>query len=98
MAFVTFNKVLTSQYYLWYNTLVPMIFMHSDLKKKFLATLGLTALYYLGQLPFGFFAYRFEYLGEQTLSQIQYTNYMWFSVNVFIMLVFIAHHNLNVTK
>jgi phosphatidylinositol glycan class M len=70
LAFVSFNKVITSQYYLWYFTLVPLAFLHTDLRNKKGKVLLVVALYFLGQLPFSFFAYKFEFQGEHTLAEI----------------------------
>eukprot|EP00347_Sterkiella_histriomuscorum_P014653 403360062 len=98
MVFVTFNKVITSQYYLWYNTLVPMTILYSDLRHKKLIAFLLFAVYNLGQFPFGYFAYRFEFMGLHTFSEIQYVNYMWFCINVFVLLMMIKYQRLTVTK
>ena len=75
-----------------------MIFVNSDLNKKPIQTLFLLFLYIAGQLPFGYYAYSFEFLGQHTLAGVQLWNYVWFGVNIYILSVFIFNHRLSITK
>ncbi|CCJ31145.1 unnamed protein product, partial [Pneumocystis jirovecii] len=58
-AFVTFNKVCTSQYFMWYIVLLPILLPSLDL---FLGLIMLI-LWVFGQAIWLFFAYRLEFLG-----------------------------------
>jgi GPI mannosyltransferase 1 subunit M len=64
-AFVMYNKVITSQYFLWYLTLLPLALVNNNLtdsKKR----VGLALM--VGFVAFELFwlwpAYRFEFKGE----------------------------------
>jgi GPI mannosyltransferase 1 subunit M len=64
-AFVAFNKVCTSQYFLWYLIFLPLYLPSSNLLKD--PVLGLTALgaWVAGQAYWLWEGYRLEFLGEQ---------------------------------
>ncbi|RYP57444.1 hypothetical protein DL769_009469 [Monosporascus sp. CRB-8-3] len=68
-AFVTFNKVCTSQYFLWYMVLLPLYLPTSSLARR-PATLGLGALaLWVGtQALWLHQAYRLEFLGLSTFA------------------------------
>ncbi|KOS21508.1 GPI mannosyltransferase 1 [Escovopsis weberi] len=65
-AFVTFNKVCTSQYFLWYLVFLPLHLPHSSLLAR--PALGITALAFwlLGQAAWLQQAYQLEFLGVST--------------------------------
>ncbi|CZT25388.1 related to mannosyltransferase [Ramularia collo-cygni] len=65
-AFVTFNKVCTSQYFLWYMVFLPFYLPNSSLLKK--PTLGITALalWILAQAAWLEQGYELEFLGKST--------------------------------
>jgi len=48
MVFVTFNKVVTGQYYLWYVTLSPLVYVNNDLNKRPWMSIFLIAIYIIG--------------------------------------------------
>jgi len=98
MVFVIFNKVVTAQYYLWYVTLSPLVYVSSDLNRRPFLSIFIIVIYIIGQIPFGYYGYKFEYMSEHTLADIQNWNYIWFAINCYILIEFINHHRLNVTK
>ncbi|KAF2275976.1 GPI mannosyltransferas-like protein 1 [Westerdykella ornata] len=65
-AFVTFNKVCTSQYFLWYLIFLPFYLPHSTLLHS--RPIGLTALtlWVLGQFFWLQQGYQLEFLGRST--------------------------------
>ncbi|KAJ1805126.1 GPI mannosyltransferase 1 [Coemansia sp. RSA 2598] len=83
-AFVTFNKVCTSQYFMWYICFLPVIWPYNTQKLLFkaailLATwLGTQALY-LQQ------AYRLEFLGENTFTRLWLAGLAIFVSNSWIL-------------
>lgn len=48
MVFVAFNKVVTGQYYLWYVTLTPLVYVNSDLNKKPFMSVFIILIYIIG--------------------------------------------------
>lgn len=70
LTFVTFNKVVTSQYFIWF-----LIFLPGYLATSRLATalhkwrgLCILALWIVSQASWLFFAYKLEFLGESTFD------------------------------
>lgn len=65
LAFVTFNKVCTSQYFLWYLIFLPLYLPHSSLLR---ANVGLPALaaWILGQAAWLAVGFQLEFLGQST--------------------------------
>ncbi|KAK4229217.1 PIG-M-domain-containing protein [Podospora fimiseda] len=85
-AFVTFNKVCTSQYFLWYMVLLPLYLPNSSFLKN--KTLGLTALglWVLGQAMWLQQGYELEFLGKSTfLPGLWVASLVFFGVNCWIL-------------
>ncbi|KAI1298223.1 glycosyltransferase family 50 protein [Xylaria venustula] len=85
-AFVAFNKVCTSQYFLWYMVFLPLYLPKSSLLKK--PTLGVTALA-LWVVTQGLWlqqGYKLEFLGLSTfLPSLWLSSLVFFAVNCFIL-------------
>ncbi|EDV29023.1 uncharacterized protein TRIADDRAFT_49771 [Trichoplax adhaerens] len=93
-AFVTFNKVCTSQYFLWYLSLLPLVLANNRLlnKPKYSATLGIT--WFLSQVVWLFFAYLVEFKGKNTFVLIWIGSILHFFVNIFVLAEVIRHHRI----
>ena len=97
-VFVIFNKVVTAQYFLWYMTLLPLIFVNTDLGKRKLLSVGMLAMFLFLDMLWCQQSYRFEFLGEHTISQIQYVNIAWFVYCCFTLAQIILNHRVTITK
>ncbi|CCG84997.1 protein of unknown function [Taphrina deformans PYCC 5710] len=82
-AFVAFNKVVTSQYFMWYLVFLPLYLPTSPL----LSFSGLAALilWIAGQGLWLYYAYGFEILGNNTFNQMWIATLLFFAVNMYIL-------------
>ncbi|KJZ78133.1 GPI mannosyltransferase 1 [Hirsutella minnesotensis 3608] len=65
-AFVTFNKVCTSQYFLWYMIFLPLYLPGSSLIRKPALGISALALWVVGQGAWLHQGYQLEFLGKST--------------------------------
>jgi phosphatidylinositol glycan class M len=79
--FVTFNKVITSQYFIWYISLLPLIWNNlKDLNK--INLLLITVLWFVGQGIWLIPAYYLEMKGENTFIFIHFCSLIHFALNI----------------
>ncbi|PQE15842.1 GPI mannosyltransferase 1 protein [Rutstroemia sp. NJR-2017a BBW] len=85
-AFVAFNKVCTSQYFLWYTILLPLYLPSSSLLQR--PSLGLLAatLWVLTQALWLHQAFQLEFLGHSTfVPGLWVSSLLFFATNVWIL-------------
>lgn len=89
-VFVTFNKVITSQYFVWYLTLFPMAYvsMHNISRWRWMAIAG---LWYGAQGLWLNLAYKLEFLGVNTFAPLWASSILFMLVNTWIASQFIRH-------
>ena len=90
-AFVTFNKVCTSQYFLWYMVFLPLYLPGSSLLRS--PRLGLTALalWVVSQAAWLQQGYQLEFLGRSTFFPgLWLSSLAFFSVNCWILGIIIS--------
>ncbi|RDA93229.1 hypothetical protein CP533_6501 [Ophiocordyceps camponoti-saundersi (nom. inval.)] len=90
-AFVTFNKVCTSQYFLWYMVFLPLILPNSSFLRK--PALGIAALgmWIASQAAWLHQAYQLEFLGRSTFFPgMWFASLAFFLVNCWILAIIIA--------
>ncbi|KAB5578236.1 PIG-M-domain-containing protein [Coniochaeta sp. 2T2.1] len=90
-AFVTFNKVCTSQYFLWYMVFLPLYLPHSSFLRN--KRLGLTALFLwvAGQAAWLQQGYQLEFLGRSTfMPGLWVSSLAFFLINCWILGVIIG--------
>lgn len=91
-AFVLFNKVITSQYFIWYLIFLPIFLSRSKLLTvNKLKGLFLLALWVISQASWLYFAYNLEFLGIGTFDKgLLFSAVFFYLSNCYILGEFIA--------
>lgn len=95
-AFVNFNKVCTSQYFLWYLCLFPLILPHLQHIKLWLAGLVIL-LWFSAQNLWLLAAYYLEFEGINTFMQVWFAGLVFFYVNCSFLFIIIDNYRENLT-
>ncbi|EPB72126.1 mannosyltransferase [Ancylostoma ceylanicum] len=82
-AFVTFNKVCTSQYFVWYIVFLPLVVDRIKMSMK--EAVHLILLWFASQGVWLFFAYLFEFRGWQTLELVFAASIGFLLTNIHVM-------------
>lgn len=92
LTFVTFNKVMTSQYFIWFLIFLPSYLATSQLLSKLNARKGslMLLLWIASQGMWLLFAYKLEFLGESTFTELLFSSSIFFLVNCWLIGEFIA--------
>ena len=85
-AFAAFNKVCTSQYFLWYLVLLPFYLPYSSLMQKPVLGLTVAAAWVASQGLWLYLGWRLEFLGESTfVPGLWLASLLFFGVNCWIL-------------
>lgn len=92
LAFVTFNKVMTSQYFIWFLIFLPSYLGTSQLLSKQNAkkAVAMLVLWIASQSLWLFFAYKLEFLGENTFEKLFLASSFFFLTNCYLIGEFIS--------
>lgn len=92
LTFVTFNKVMTSQYFVWFLIFLPSYLGTSQLLSRQNAKKGviMLILWIASQGMWLFFAYKLEFLGENTFTELFISSSIFFLTNCWLIGEFIA--------
>jgi phosphatidylinositol glycan class M len=82
MIFVTFNKVVTAQYFLWYISLLPLIAPYNNLfKGRKILGVFLFIVWLFFELLWNNFSHRLEVKGQNLFLEIWGINVIFFLIN-----------------
>lgn len=89
--FVIFNKVLTSQYFVWFVSLLPLFLPSITLSVRKVS--GILFAWLASQGAWLASAYLLEYEGRPTFTAIHASSLLFFFVNVWILSTFVNTYN-----
>ncbi|KXS21651.1 glycosyltransferase family 50 protein [Gonapodya prolifera JEL478] len=93
IAFVAFNKVCTSQYFMWYICLVPLVLPKVRLERYGLKSFLLLASWVAPQVLWLHFAYRLEHLGvADSMVPMWLSSQMFLVANCWVIVEFAKAH------
>ena len=90
VAFVTFNKVVTSQYFLWYLMFVPLLCCSLRMSPR--KSLLLVSLWVLAQAAWLLPAYLFEFKGINVFVPIWLESVAFFCCNVGVLMALLSSY------
>ena len=85
LAFVTFNKVCTSQYFLWYLIFLPLYLPHSSLIQRWKLGFGALGAWIAGQAAWLGFGFRLEFLGRSAWLGLWGSSALFFLINCWLL-------------
>lgn len=90
MVFVTFNKVCTAQYFVWYTSILPLVLPSCHLSG--IQYVIMIIAWFASELHWLYWAYFLEMEGLNTFFEIWIAGIIFFMVNVGIICAFIRNN------
>ncbi|CDK26242.1 unnamed protein product [Kuraishia capsulata CBS 1993] len=88
-TFVTFNKVITSQYFIWYLCLLPLLLENTDLTKW--QGVQMTVVWVLSQGIWLLFGYKLEFQGLPVFRELFLSSLVFFLAQIYIIGQLVKH-------
>lgn len=95
-VFVTFNKVITSQYFIWYVSLLPLVI--KNIKMSLTRVTTLSILWFGSQGLWLLPAYLFEMEGRNSFIWMHSSSIVHFATNIFIVCQIVKHYHFKPQK
>ncbi|KAL3697510.1 hypothetical protein R1sor_011586 [Riccia sorocarpa] len=92
VAFVTFNKVITAQYFVWFFCLLPLILPFTSLKLRWRGA-ALISVWTAAQIHWLGWAYLLEFKGKNTFLPLWIASLVFFAANLLVLETVILHHS-----
>lgn len=93
IGFVTFNKVCTAQYFVWWLAFLPLAMVNNRLAEKRSYFLKLLVSWFAVEVFWNFGAYLVEIRGYNAFTLIQASCFAFFAINIFLIHQFVVNHN-----
>lgn len=93
---VAFNTVMTSQYFVWFVSLLPLCYPF--IKLTFIEIINIIMIWIVPQIGWLTFAYCLEFLGINTFQLIWVESLMFFIANVTVLSITIDYYKFNKIK
>ncbi|RKP06571.1 GPI mannosyltransferase 1 [Thamnocephalis sphaerospora] len=90
-AFVAFNKVCTSQYFMWYLCFLPLVLASTRLHLLWRGA-AMFGAWVATQGAWLAYAYQLEFLGRNTFYELWLAGIAFFLANIWILVEFVRHH------
>lgn len=89
-SFVTFNKVVTSQYFIWYLSLLPVVLPFLKMSTKF--SFKLFSIWLFAQLQWLIVAYLYQYQRWQVLNILVICSLIFVWTNMILLSIIMRHY------
>lgn len=91
VAFVSFNKVITAQYFVWFFCLLPLILPWSRMRLKWKGLMCIS-IWMGSQVHWLLWAYLLEFKGWNVFLQLWLASIVFLVANTSVLLMLIRHH------
>lgn len=91
VAFVSFNKVITAQYFVWFFCLLPLILPWSRMKLKWKGFICIS-IWMGSQLHWLMWAYLLEFKGRNVFLPLWMASILFLAASTCVLLMLIHHH------
>ncbi|XP_047509249.1 GPI mannosyltransferase 1 [Pieris napi] len=93
MVLVAYNSVMTSQYFIWFLSLLPLVVHDFNMKPNLAIMLGI--IWMFPQAKWLYFAYLLEFKGQDTFVFIWLSGILFFFANIYVLGQLIKYYKPN---